>query len=128
MGHSMLDEHTADRLLSGVLAPEDAPPGYGGVAMLLQAAALPPTQEELARCAQTVAAMAGAVVVTTPTNGSTNGSKAVPFVRARRRAGLSRLLRSRIADSLTAGALALFSGLAWAGALPGPLQHVAHVA
>src|SRR4051812_31816023 len=100
MGHSMLDEHTADRLLSGVLAPEDAPPGYGGVVMLLQAAALPPTQQELARCADTVAAMAGAVVLTVPTNGSTNGhtngSKAAPFVRARRRAGLSRLLRPRI--------------------------------
>src|SRR5205823_928309 len=51
----------------------------------------------------------------------------VPSTQARRRAGLSRLLRPRIAATLTAGALALFGGLAEAGALPGPVQHVAHV-
>jgi hypothetical protein len=33
-----LDATTADRLLSGELAPEDAPPGYAGVAQLLDAA------------------------------------------------------------------------------------------
>src|SRR5438105_13231628 len=118
MGRYMLDEHTADRLLSGALAPEAAPPGLAGVATLLKAASQPPTGQEVAGCAQTVAAMAGAVA--TPAT--------APFVHAGRRAGLSRLLRPRIAATLTAGALALFSGFAAAGALPGPVQHAAHVA
>jgi hypothetical protein len=118
MGHQLLDEHTADRLLSGVLDPEDAPPGYAGVATLLQAAAMPPTPQEVARCARTVAAMAGAVAA----------SATAPSIQTTRRAGLTRLLRPRIAATLMAGALVLFSGLAAAGALPGPLQHAAHVA
>ena len=102
MGRHLLDEHTADRLLSGALAPEDAPPGYAGVAVLLQAVSRPSTPQELTRCAETVTAMARAVVTTAP----------APLVQSRRRAGLSRLLRPRIAATLMAGALALFGGLA----------------
>ena len=118
MGQQRIDPHTADRLLSGVLAPEDAPPGFADVAVLLRAAQMPPAPQELARCAETVAAMA-AVVTESP---------AVPSAQTRRRAGLSRLLRPRIAATLTAGALVLsFGGLAEAGVLPGPVQHAAHV-
>src|SRR2546428_263400 len=114
MGQQSLDGHTADRLLSGVLAPEDAPPGFAGVAGLLQAARTPPTPQELARCAQTVRVRGGEVLTAAP----------APSVKTRRRAGLSRLLRPRIAATLTAGALALLlGGLAEAGVLPGPLQH-----
>src|SRR6266516_718190 len=116
MGRHLLDVLAADRLLSGALAPADAPPGYAGVAALLQAAARPSTPQELTRCAETVAVMAGVVATT-----------AGPSMQARRRAGLSRLLRPRIAATLTAGALVLFGGLAEAGALPGPVQHAAHV-
>src|SRR5207244_6247945 len=112
MGGQLLDERTADGILSGVLAPEDVPPGYVETALLLQAAHQPPTPQELARCAQTVAAMAGAVAVATP----------APSVKAGQRAGLSRLLRPRIAATLMAGALALFGGLASAGALPGSMH------
>ena len=36
-----VDDFTLDRLLSGTLDPDDAPPGYAGVARLLQAAAGP---------------------------------------------------------------------------------------
>jgi len=79
MGRHMLDERTADRILSGVLAPEDAPPGYAEVATLLSAAHQPPVPQELARCSQTVAAMAGAVAGTATTARS-------PFVEGRRRA------------------------------------------
>jgi hypothetical protein len=43
-----LDDDTAERLLAGHLHPEDAPPGYAEVARLLQAAAGPPSPEELA--------------------------------------------------------------------------------
>jgi hypothetical protein len=43
-----LDDDTAERLLSGRLDPLDAPPPYAAVARLLQAAAAPPTPDELA--------------------------------------------------------------------------------
>jgi hypothetical protein len=41
-------DDTAERLLSGRLDPLDAPPPYAAVARLLQAAAAPPTPDELA--------------------------------------------------------------------------------
>ena len=43
-----LDDDTAERLLAGRLDPLDAPPPYAAVARLLQAAAAPPTPDELA--------------------------------------------------------------------------------
>ena len=43
-----LDADTAERLLSGRLDPDDAPPGYAEVARLLQAAAAPADATELA--------------------------------------------------------------------------------
>lgn len=43
-----LDDDTAERLLSGRLDPDDAPPAYAGVARLLQTAAAPPDSDELA--------------------------------------------------------------------------------
>jgi hypothetical protein len=116
----LLDERTADHLLSGVLAPEDAPPGFSEVAALLAAVRQPPTPQELAACSQTVVEMAEHLT-------RTAAGAQTPFVQGRRRAGLSRLLRPRIAATLTAGALALFGGLASADALPNPLQHFAHV-
>ena len=51
-----LDADTAERLLSGRLAPDDAPPGYADVARLLQAAAAPPDQVELTGHAAALAA------------------------------------------------------------------------
>jgi hypothetical protein len=120
MGRHLLDEHTADRLLSGVLAPEDAPPGYAAVAALLVAVRQPPTPQELAAASRTVVAMAEAIAM------NAAGAE-TQSVQGRRRAGLSRLLRPRIAATLMAGALALFGGLASANALPDSLQHIAHV-
>jgi hypothetical protein len=43
-----LDDDTAERLLADRLDPLDAPPPYAAVARLLQAAAAPPTPDELA--------------------------------------------------------------------------------
>ena len=40
-----LDLDTADRLLAGTVAPEDAPPGYSNVARLLESAAAEPTAD-----------------------------------------------------------------------------------
>ena len=78
MGQQLIDRDTADRFLSGVLAPEDAPSGFAEVAVLLLAARTPPTPQELARCADTVLAMAEAVAVA--------GAPAPPR-QMRRRAG-----------------------------------------
>jgi len=43
-----LDDDTAERLVAGRVGPDDAPPGYAGVASVLQAAAGPAGPEELA--------------------------------------------------------------------------------
>jgi hypothetical protein len=43
-----LDDNTAERLVRGRVSPDDAPPGYAGVARVLQAAAGPAVPEELA--------------------------------------------------------------------------------
>ena len=43
-----LDDDTAERLVAGRVSPDDAPPGYAGVAGVLQAAAGPAAPEELA--------------------------------------------------------------------------------
>ena len=51
-----LDADTAERLLSGRLDPDDAPPGYAEVARLLRAAAAPADPAELAGQAAAMAA------------------------------------------------------------------------
>ena len=56
-----LDLDTADRLLAGTVAPEDAPPGYANVARLLESAAAEATADELARETEVVAMVAAAV-------------------------------------------------------------------
>ena len=56
-----LDMETADRLLAGAVAPEDAPPGYAEVARLLEAISAEPTSHELAGEAEVVAEVASAV-------------------------------------------------------------------
>ena len=56
--HHPLDEDSASRLLQGLVHPDDAPPGYGAVAGLLNSAAqlpLGPVDEDAA--ATTVSAM-----------------------------------------------------------------------
>ena len=62
--HGDLDQDTADRLLAGRLTSDDAPPGYGGVAQLLQRAhvdtGLDVTDDEL------VVAMVNAIVAADP--------------------------------------------------------------
>jgi hypothetical protein len=51
-----LDADTAERLLSGRLDPDDAPPGYAKVARLLRSAAAPPDPGELTGQAAAMAA------------------------------------------------------------------------
>lgn len=105
-----LDPETGDRLLSGVLHPEDAPDRYSAVAALLQAAAVP-TSGDLEGEAATVDAVVAAI-------------RSAPGFTAPR-TQRSRLGRAKIAAAGLVGALTLSSGLAAANALPGPAQNIA---
>jgi hypothetical protein len=106
-----LDTDTADRLLAGSVAPEDAPPGYAGVATLLAAVADSPTAEDLSRESETVALLAAVVRSSQP-----------KMTKPRRRSIVPRL---RLATAFATVALAGTTGLALAGSLPGAAQDVA---
>jgi hypothetical protein len=104
-----LDADTAERLLSGRLAPDDAPPGYADVARLLQAAAAPPDQVELTGHAAALTAFR-----TAHRPGGDAGRPARPTgqrgaVGARRGAGGGRAsgVRGRVVALALAGAVAL---------------------
>ena len=60
MPHVELDSHTADRILAGVVHPDDSPPGWGHVVRLLDAAALGEQLVEIT-ARRTVASMAAAI-------------------------------------------------------------------
>ncbi len=53
-----LDANTAERILIGAVAPDDAPPGYASVTALVRSLTAPGTAHELARERETVRAMA----------------------------------------------------------------------
>lgn len=107
-----LDSDTADRLLDGLIAPDDAPPGYAGVSRLVMAIRRPPTASELA---STDAAVAAAVA-------ALNVVHAEPSTPPR---GRRRFLRVKVAGVVFAGSLFGTAGLAAAGVLPEPVQNVA---
>jgi hypothetical protein len=106
-----LDTGTADRLLSGSVAPEDAPPGYAGVATLLAAVADSPTADDLSEESETIALLTAVVRSSQP-----------KMTKPRRRSIVPRL---RLATALATVALATTTGLAFAGSLPGAAQDVA---
>jgi hypothetical protein len=103
MSHATLDDWTADRLLRGALSPDDAPPGYGGVATLLAAARTEARTATSTRAEDTIAAMVAA-----------RRARAVAVVPRRR-------VKARVATAASAGLLAL-SGVTAAGALPTAAQ------
>jgi hypothetical protein len=109
MNRHHVDEATADRILSGRLAPEDAPPGYAGIAALARAAAGPATRAELSREGADVDAAVAAVV-----------SGLVPLSNAsRRRSMIGKLLTAKVAAGATIVALgAGTAAAAISGALP----------
>src|SRR5215472_14658745 len=113
------EEATAERLLAGRGAGPGAPPGQQALERVLAAAAGPATQRELSG---EVAAVAAFLLAARP-----NGS------RARHRRHTSRPMARRPAYKLPAVTAALvmmmvlaIGGTAAAGALPGPLQRLAH--
>jgi hypothetical protein len=105
-----LDEGTTERLLRGALPPDDAPPGYGELAQLLQAARAEVRAVAPIGASETIAAMVAAIAA----------HPLAPPRRSRRPA--------RLAVMAATGTLALFSGLTAAGALPSVAQdHVSAV-
>jgi hypothetical protein len=118
-GHRVaLDMDTADRLLAGTVAPEDAPPGYAEVTRLLEAAWAEPTADEIESEAEVVAMIAEVV---------RSSSSTASFSPDKPRKAFA-LTRPRIAGALVAAGLACSAGLASAGALPGTFQQVASAA
>ena len=110
-----LDLDTADRLLAGTVAPEDAPPGYANVARLLESAAAEPTADELSRETEVVAMVAAAVRSSSSIHSVSPRMFFLPFA----------LSRPRIATAFVAVSLACTAGLASAGSLPGAAQDIA---
>lgn len=107
-----LDPNTTDRLLRGVVKPDDAPPGYAEVARLVHAVMAEPSPRELAGKYEAVAAMATAL-----------GSR--PAARHAMRSRASTLLKAKVAALLVGVTLLSGTNLALAGALPAPAQDAA---
>jgi hypothetical protein len=110
-----LDLDTADRLLAGTVAPEDAPPGYANVARLLESAAAEPTADQLSRETEVVAMVARAVRSSSSIHTTSPRRFFMPFA----------LSRPRISAAFVAVTLACTAGLASAGSLPGAAQDIA---
>jgi hypothetical protein len=106
-----LDDDTADRLLAGRIAPDDAPPGYAQVARIVRAATAAPSARELAHLSEHVAAVAG-----------TTGARIAPLPRPRRSSVGPRFQRTKIMATLVVATLAGTTGLAMASVLPAPAQ------
>ena len=70
-----IDEDTTDRLLAGRIDPDDAPPGYAGVARILQAAGSLPRSERLSREAELVVAAREVMGLRSPPGGGAGGSR-----------------------------------------------------
>ena len=114
MRNLLLDRGTADRLLSGVMAPDDAPQGYAEVAGLLLSCARLPSPDR-AHEEATIVAMTQRIRTRPPANPSASGR-----VAARRPA------RLRFVAVAIGATLVGTSGLAFAGELPEPAQRIAH--
>ncbi len=114
MRNLLLDRATADRLLTGHVDPDDAPPGYAGVAEVLRSASsfplLDPEREQA-----TVAAMVEEI--------RTHLLAPSPD---RQRRSIKRLVRAKVMVLAVGATLVGTTSLAFAGALPGAAQAVAH--
>jgi hypothetical protein len=114
MRNLLLDRDTADRLLSGAVAPDDAPPGYAGVAGLLRSCAqLPPPDAVRERA--TIVAMKQRIRSHRPATPSTHG-----------RVAAGRSVRLKLVGVGVGAMLVGTSSLAFAGELPAPAQRIAH--
>jgi hypothetical protein len=110
-----LDPNTAERLIAGAIAPEDAPPGYANVARLLEAVAGEASPEELVREPETVKIVAAAMRSPSHNHLASPKRSFMP----------SALTRPRMTAAAAAAALVCSASLAVAGALPGAAQDIA---
>ena len=109
-----LDPGTAERLIEGWIAPDDAPPGYPEVAWLVRALRGGGLIPSPATERQAVAAMAEAI-----------RSQLVTDPSSPRRFTVRNALRAKIVGTAFVGVLVGTTGLALAGALPGAAQGIA---
>lgn len=110
-----LDSDTADRLLAGRVAPQDAPPGYGPVVRLLEAASAEASAEELEQGIEAVPAIATVVRSSRRAHSASPRRVSMPFA----------FTRVGLVAAAFAAAFASTVGLASAGSLPGAAQDVA---
>ncbi len=111
-----LDDRTTDRLLAGMVDPDDAPPGYAGLARALGTARGPVEAGELVGRDRIVAAVAAAVAEASPPTTVSN-----PL---RRRSMVSRLFGTKVAAAAMTTVLLATGAAAATGSLPGPVQGV----
>ena len=107
-----IDDDTANRLLSGQVASEDAPPDYRAIARVVRAARFP-TGVDPARESATVAAFVEAL-----------HSGSHPPVSDRRNSMLARLLSAKIAAIAAVGVLGATAAAAATNTLPDRAQSV----
>jgi hypothetical protein len=108
-----LDGNTAERLVRGRVSPDDAPPGYAGVAKVLQSAAGPAVPEELAGQESALA--------TFRAYGTSSGSRALPGGREQARPdgrGRGRVVALALAGVVVAGGLWTAAGAPSPAGLP----------
>jgi len=118
-----LDTDTLDRMLAGGIHPEDAPPGYSGVAGVLLAVAEAGGDRDLVHEPAHVALAMELVQQRSPVPHSLDRRSRRPSTGAR-----SRRHRSKIGALVVVGAMVGSTGLAAAGALPDAAQDAfAHV-
>ncbi|HET6916208.1 MAG TPA: hypothetical protein VFH56_08990, partial [Acidimicrobiales bacterium] len=114
--HLLIDEHTAERLVSGVVAPDDAPPGYSRLASLVRSAQAPGSPCELAG-EGAVASMAAAIVSNTIVPSAARPRTAAS--RSKRNNMISKVLTAKAASAATVALFGLGTAAAAAtGALP----------
>ena len=114
MKRTPLDDRTADRLLAGAVTPEDAPPGFAGVADLLQTARPAPAVGKLANEAATVASMRAAIE-----------GQPVPHPSSRRKKMLAELITAKVLAAAAVVVIGAGSAAAATGTLPGAAQATA---
>ncbi|MGZ8626849.1 MAG: hypothetical protein ACXWXK_09305, partial [Actinomycetota bacterium] len=117
-----LDAGTIDRLFSGRMHPDDAPPGFAAVAGLVSALTAPATASELSRQAAAVETASAVVIASAPEPAAPVPERSFAAARPARRT----FLKTKLASLAFAGAVLGTSGLAAAGVLPDPVQHIAH--
>lgn len=119
MNPTPLDPRTTEKMLSGDIHPDDAPPGYEEVARTLRSAAAGARAADAvpASGAATIAAMAATARLAAP---AASGA-------AREASGSrpSNWMRVKVVSAVTAGMVVAGAGLAFAGALPAPMQRTA---